>query len=131
MCVATPFAESPGPYAVLLLLLVWPLLSLQMVIYRGPRDVARHVIASEGGVLGLYKGLVPTLWREGLGNVAMFGVYELVKQWLAEYKVGGGNGTVNGDVAYQILRQGVGRGWGRDSRVGQAWLLLLDCLVMS
>jgi len=29
---------------------------------------------------------VPTLWREGLGNVAMFGVYELVKQWLAEYK---------------------------------------------
>ena len=75
-----------------------------MVIYRGPRDVARHVIALEGGVLGLYKGLVPTLWREGLGNVAMFGVYELVKQWLAEYKVGGGNSAVGWGVAYQVLR---------------------------
>lgn len=51
-------------------------------VYRGPRDVARHVLAHEGGPRGLYKGLGATLWRESLGNMAMFGLYELVKQQL-------------------------------------------------
>jgi hypothetical protein len=43
-------------------------------------DVARHVLQHEGGPLGLFKGLGATLWRESLGNMAMFGVYELIKQ---------------------------------------------------
>jgi solute carrier family 25 carnitine/acylcarnitine transporter 20/29 len=43
-------------------------------------DVARHVLRHEGGPLGLFKGLTATLWRESLGNMAMFGVYELLKQ---------------------------------------------------
>lgn len=53
-------------------------------------DVARHVLKSEGGSRGLFKGLVPTLAREIPGNAAMFGVYELIKQRLA-----GGSDTSN------------------------------------
>lgn len=53
------------------------------VRYGGPMDVARHVLKSEGGTRGLFKGLVPTLAREVPGNAAMFGVYELLKQSLA------------------------------------------------
>ncbi|GMH26756.1 hypothetical protein Nepgr_028599 [Nepenthes gracilis] len=60
---------SAGPAAVL-------------VKYRGPMDVARHVL-SEAGVRGLFKGLVPTLAREVPGNAAMFGVYEVLKQYFA------------------------------------------------
>ncbi|KAL2499000.1 Mitochondrial carnitine/acylcarnitine carrier-like protein [Abeliophyllum distichum] len=53
------------------------------VKYGGPMDVARHVIKSEGGARGLFKGLVPTMAREVPGNAAMFGVYEALKQFLA------------------------------------------------
>lgn len=53
------------------------------VKYAGPMDVARHVLRSEGGSRGLFKGLVPTLAREVPGNAAMFGVYEALKQYLA------------------------------------------------
>lgn len=60
------------------------------MIYRGPRDVARHVLLHEGGVLGLYKGLSATLGRESAGNICMFGVYELVKQQLVTTKVKSG-----------------------------------------
>jgi solute carrier family 25 carnitine/acylcarnitine transporter 20/29 len=65
-------------------------------------DVARHVVRSEGGLPGLYKGLGATLLREGLGNIAMFGTYELVKQQLVAAKVsagvigGGGEGVGGG-----------------------------------
>lgn len=53
-------------------------------------DVARHVLKSEGGARGLFKGLAPTLAREVPGNAAMFGVYELLKQ-----KFAGGPDTSN------------------------------------
>ncbi|XP_057763344.1 mitochondrial carnitine/acylcarnitine carrier-like protein [Arachis stenosperma] len=53
------------------------------VKYGGPMDVARQVLRSEGGVKGLFKGLVPTMAREIPGNAAMFGVYEATKQLLA------------------------------------------------
>ncbi|KAJ1395620.1 Mitochondrial substrate/solute carrier [Sesbania bispinosa] len=53
------------------------------VKYGGPMDVARHVLRSEGGTIGLFKGLVPTMAREVPGNAAMFGVYEAFKQLLA------------------------------------------------
>ena len=46
-------------------------------------DVAKHVIRSEGGYRGLYKGLVPTLAREVPGNAVVFGVYEALKQYFA------------------------------------------------
>jgi solute carrier family 25 carnitine/acylcarnitine transporter 20/29 len=49
-------------------------------------DVARHVLLHEGGLLGLFKGLGATLWRESLGNMAMFGVYELIKQQMVATK---------------------------------------------
>lgn len=44
-------------------------------------------MAHEGGVLGLFKGLNATLGRESIGNMAMFGVYELVKQQTVAMKV--------------------------------------------
>eukprot|EP00879_Flechtneria_rotunda_P013470 GHRR01014064.1.p1 GENE.GHRR01014064.1~~GHRR01014064.1.p1 ORF type:complete len:435 (+),score=113.80 GHRR01014064.1:526-1830(+) len=53
---------------------------LQHIMYCGPGDVARHVLRREGGLLGLYKGFNATLVRESMGNMAMFGVYELMKQ---------------------------------------------------
>ncbi|KAH6796912.1 Mitochondrial substrate carrier family protein [Perilla frutescens var. hirtella] len=53
------------------------------VKYGGPMDVARHVLHSEGGARGLFKGLFPTMAREVPGNAAMFGVYEALKQYLA------------------------------------------------
>ncbi|KAJ0989958.1 hypothetical protein J5N97_008314 [Dioscorea zingiberensis] len=53
------------------------------VKYGGPMDVAKHVLKAEGGLRGLYKGLVPTLGREVPGNAAMFGVYEALKQYIA------------------------------------------------
>ncbi|CAN6311793.1 unnamed protein product [Urochloa humidicola] len=60
------------------------------VKYGGPIDVARHVLRSEGGARGLFKGLVPTLAREVPGNAIMFGVYEAIKLALA---AGGGQDT--------------------------------------
>nr|XP_043629135.1 mitochondrial carnitine/acylcarnitine carrier-like protein [Erigeron canadensis]XP_043629136.1 mitochondrial carnitine/acylcarnitine carrier-like protein [Erigeron canadensis]XP_043629137.1 mitochondrial carnitine/acylcarnitine carrier-like protein [Erigeron canadensis] len=51
--------------------------------YSGPMDVAKQVLRSEGGVRGLFKGLVPTMGREVPGNAAMFGVYEALKQYFA------------------------------------------------
>ncbi|KAI4314470.1 hypothetical protein L6164_027376 [Bauhinia variegata] len=54
-----------------------------VVKYGGPMDVARQVLRSEGGMKGLFKGLVPTMAREIPGNAAMFGVYEALKQLLA------------------------------------------------
>ncbi|XP_009347385.2 mitochondrial carnitine/acylcarnitine carrier-like protein [Pyrus x bretschneideri] len=53
------------------------------VKYGGPLDVAKRVLRSEGGVRGLFKGLVPTMAREIPGNAAMFGVYEALKQFFA------------------------------------------------
>jgi solute carrier family 25 carnitine/acylcarnitine transporter 20/29 len=72
------------------------------VQYRGPLDVARHVIRSEGGMLGLYKGLTPTLMREVPGNAAMFGAYEAVKQYLA-----GGKDTSSLGRGSQLFAGGV------------------------
>ncbi|WVZ57737.1 hypothetical protein U9M48_008084 [Paspalum notatum var. saurae] len=53
------------------------------VKYGGPMDVAKHVLRSEGGARGLFKGLAPTLAREVPGSAIMFGVYEATKQALA------------------------------------------------
>jgi hypothetical protein len=56
------------------------------VRYKGPFDVLRHV-RTERGILGLYKGMTPTLVREVNGNAVMFGVYEYLKRLLAEAQV--------------------------------------------
>lgn len=58
-------------------------------LFTGPVDVARSVLAHEAGVLGLFRGLVPTLLRELPGNAAYFGCYDLSKQQLARWQVGG------------------------------------------
>ncbi|KAI8472110.1 MAG: mitochondrial carrier [Monoraphidium minutum] len=55
-------------------------------LYRGPRDVAAHVLRYEGGAPGLFKGLGATLLRESLGNLAMFGCYHVVKDAIADHK---------------------------------------------
>ncbi|GLT34725.1 hypothetical protein SLA2020_092250 [Shorea laevis] len=73
------------------------------VMYGGPLDVAKHVLKSEGGTRGLFKGLVPTLAREVPGNAAMFGVYEAVKQFMAggqdTSKLGRGSLIIAGGLA--------------------------------
>ncbi|KAM7259454.1 hypothetical protein ACFE04_015195 [Oxalis oulophora] len=71
--------------------------------YSGPIDVAKQVLRSEGGIRGLFKGIVPTMAREIPGNAAMFGVYELVKQYIAggtdTSKLGQGSLILAGGVA--------------------------------
>lgn len=73
------------------------------VKYGGPMDVTRHVLKSEGGVRGLFKGLVPTMAREIPGNAALFGAYELLKQSFAggedTSQLGGGSLMVAGGLA--------------------------------
>ncbi|GLT81249.1 hypothetical protein SLA2020_526430 [Shorea laevis] len=73
------------------------------VMYGGPLDVAKHVLRSEGGTRGLFKGLVPTLAREVPGNAVMFGVYEAVKQFMAggqdTSKLGRGSLIIAGGLA--------------------------------
>lgn len=77
--------------------------STAVVKYGGPMDVAKHVLKSEGGLRGLYKGLVPTFGREVPGNAVMFGVYEAIKQYLAggkdTSKLGRGSLIVAGGAA--------------------------------
>ena len=55
--------------------------------YRGPMDVMRQVVKGEGGVLGLYKGFVPTMVREVAGCSAMFAAYEAMKLAAAKQQV--------------------------------------------
>ncbi|CAN6486308.1 unnamed protein product [Victoria cruziana] len=73
------------------------------VKYGGPMDVARHVLRSEGGMVGLFKGFVPTLAREVPGNAVLFGTYELLKQYLA-----GGRDTSNLGQGSLMLAGGLG-----------------------
>jgi solute carrier family 25 carnitine/acylcarnitine transporter 20/29 len=47
----------------------------------------QNVLRHEGGVLGLFRGLGPTLLREVPGNAAYFGLYDLSKHKLAEWQV--------------------------------------------
>ncbi len=57
-------------------------------LFKGPLGVMGNVLRHEGGVLGLFRGLVPTLLREVPGNAAYFGLYDLSKRQLAEWQVG-------------------------------------------
>ncbi|KAI3756262.1 hypothetical protein L1987_56081 [Smallanthus sonchifolius] len=75
------------------------------VRYGGPMDVAKQVLRSEGGVRGLFKGLVPTMAREVPGNAAMFGVYEALKQYFA-----GGTDTSGLDRGSLIIAGGLAGG---------------------
>jgi len=75
------------------------------VKYGGPVDVARQVLRSEGGIRGLFKGMVPTMAREVPGNAALFGVYEALKQLLA-----GGTDTSGLDRGSLLLAGGLAGG---------------------
>ncbi|KAK4480095.1 hypothetical protein RD792_013152 [Penstemon davidsonii] len=85
---STVAISGPGPVA---------------VKYGGPMDVAKHVLRSEGGARGLFKGLVPTFAREVPGNAVMFGVYEALKQYIAggqdTSKLGQGSLVLAGGLA--------------------------------
>lgn len=48
-------------------------------IYNGPGDAVKKII-SQHGLAGLYKGQVPTLWREAIGYGAYFWAYEKLMQ---------------------------------------------------
>lgn len=72
------------------------------VKYGGPMDVARHVLRSEGGARGLFKGLVPTFAREVPGNAMMFAAYEGFKRFLA-----GGSDTSSLGQGSLIMAGGV------------------------
>lgn len=76
-----------------------------VVRYSGPLDVAKQVLRSEGGPIGLFKGLVPTMAREVPGNAAMFGVYEALKQYFA-----GGTDTSGLDRGSMIIAGGLAGG---------------------
>ncbi|CAH1453434.1 unnamed protein product [Lactuca virosa] len=73
--------------------------------YSGPMDVAKQVLRSEGGIKGLFKGLIPTMGREVPGNAAMFGVYEALKQYFA-----GGTDTSGLDRGSLIVAGGLAGG---------------------
>lgn len=73
--------------------------------YGGPMDVAKQVLKSEGGIKGLFKGLIPTMGREVPGNAAMFGVYEALKQYFA-----GGTDTSGLDRGSLIVAGGLAGG---------------------
>lgn len=70
--------------------------------YGGPMDVARHVLRSEGGARGLFKGLFPTFAREVPGNATMFAAYEAFKRFLA-----GGSDTSSLGQGSLIMAGGV------------------------
>ncbi|KAG5411370.1 hypothetical protein IGI04_007689, partial [Brassica rapa subsp. trilocularis] len=72
------------------------------VKYGGPMDVARHVLRSEGGARGLFKGLFPTFAREVPGNATMFAAYEAFKRFLA-----GGSDTSSLGQGSLIMAGGV------------------------
>ncbi|KAF3567063.1 hypothetical protein DY000_02013575 [Brassica cretica] len=72
------------------------------VKYGGPMDVARHVLRSEGGARGLFKGLFPTFAREVPGNATMFAAYEGFKRFLA-----GGSDTSSLGQGSLIMAGGV------------------------
>lgn len=55
--------------------------------YRGPVDVVRQVMKGEGGMVGLYKGLLPTMVREVAGCSAMFAAYEAIKLGVVKQQV--------------------------------------------
>lgn len=65
-------------------------------------DVARHVLRSEGGARGLFKGLFPTFAREVPGNATMFAAYEAFKRFLA-----GGSDTSSLGQGSLIMAGGV------------------------
>lgn len=72
------------------------------VKYGGPMDVARHVLRTEGGARGLFKGLFPTFAREVPGNATMFAAYEAFKRYLA-----GGSDTSSLGQGSLIMAGGV------------------------
>jgi solute carrier family 25 carnitine/acylcarnitine transporter 20/29 len=60
--------------------------ALPPALARGPVDVVRQVMAAEGGLLGLSRGLTCTLAREVPGNAVMFAVYESLKRAIASHQ---------------------------------------------
>ncbi|KAI3692021.1 hypothetical protein L6452_31827 [Arctium lappa] len=70
--------------------------------YSGPMDVVKQVLRSEGGVRGIFKGLIPTMTREIPGNATLFGVYEALKQYFA-----GGTDTSGLDRGSLMLAGGL------------------------
>ncbi|GMH44656.1 hypothetical protein BSKO_12608 [Bryopsis sp. KO-2023] len=53
-------------------------------LYKGPMHVARDVVATEGGLLALFRGFNITLIREIPGNAFMFAAYEAAKLFFAQ-----------------------------------------------
>jgi solute carrier family 25 carnitine/acylcarnitine transporter 20/29 len=52
------------------------------IIYIGPFDALMKIVRFEGGLQALFKGFMPTVAREVLGNATYFGTYLYLKQKL-------------------------------------------------
>lgn len=76
------------------------------ILYRGPIDVLKKVVQYEGGVRGLFRGLIVTTWREVPGNGLYFATYAFMKEKLAEMQnlestkdLGGSSLMISGGLA--------------------------------
>ena len=89
-------------------------------LYSGPLGVLRGVVAHEGGLLGLGRGLVPTVLREVPGNAASFLVSGAAKAQLAAWQVGREVGRAGGGgecakaalcFSMRVLATALQKGW--------------------
>mmetsp|Transcript_1133 Transcript_1133/g.1424 ORF Transcript_1133/g.1424 Transcript_1133/m.1424 type:complete len:297 (+) Transcript_1133:83-973(+) len=62
--------------------------------YNGVFSGLMHIGQKEG-LKGLYRGLVPAIWFQMVGNSARFGVYNVGKQWMGVEKGSKNNSSVN------------------------------------
>ncbi|KAJ2078250.1 mitochondrial ornithine carrier protein [Coemansia sp. RSA 988] len=53
--------------------------------FSGPLSVVAHLLKTQG-IIGLYKGILPTVARESLGVACWFGTYELICQQLLKIR---------------------------------------------
>jgi len=62
--------------------------------YDGVLSGLLHIGRKEG-LKGLYRGLVPAIWFQMVGNSVRFGVYNVGKKWAGVDKKGQNNSTIN------------------------------------
>ncbi|KAF9621075.1 hypothetical protein IFM89_016116 [Coptis chinensis] len=73
------------------------------VKYGGPMDVAMQVLRSEGGMIGLFKGLAPTFEHEVPGNLCNMKVTSNYHRWTRHFRVGEESMIVAGASFWRML----------------------------
>ncbi len=77
----------------------------------------------EGGVRGLYKGLIPTLAREVPGNAAYFSVYNWMKRWIANLQVSSGHALSETEPTHMCLTNIAAQGLESTAELGPGALV--------